>query len=277
MADAPEDAVTQTRAKAEDEALDTEEPSLTFWKRLALLGWVRVGLLLLGLTVLVVGAVNAWRAEESLALLVVGTLFVLIALVLAPDWSSIEVAWGNFSAKLLRDISGRLEKIGAGDDPEELRRELDRLRADLEEQSRRQVRRASTAATPVGRYGLGNIFQQKQTDGPKATHSFRPDGSVELRLVWWSTIYEELICRVAPPEGEAVSTTVRSEVPAAGFQFIRRFKVAFPDEFQGSAAPLPGRYSVRWEPPAPKSEPLFAEAVMGLLDLPLATDEFTLR
>jgi len=41
--------------------------------------------MLLGLAALVLGAINAWRAEESLVLLAVGTIFVLVGLVLGPD------------------------------------------------------------------------------------------------------------------------------------------------------------------------------------------------
>ena len=70
---------------SDDVAALADKSELPLWRRVTLLGWTKVALMLLGLAALVLGAINAWRAEESLVLLAVGTIFVLVGLVLGPD------------------------------------------------------------------------------------------------------------------------------------------------------------------------------------------------
>lgn len=275
MTSVPRVTESETQVTEVQELVEDEDASLSRWERLKLLGWPKVGLLILGLVALTLGAINAWRAEESLVLLVVGLIFVLVGVVLAPDWSSIELAYGNFSAKLLRNLSGKLEQVEKEDDPAALRRELEELRTGLDASSKRLEKRRARSAPALS--VPDDFFKRIFNPPTKATHSFRKDGAVELRLEWNSGGSEQVMCTIKPPEGEPIAITVNAAPRLPWFVLAQTFTIVYPNEVPGSAAPVPGLHEVRWDRVrAPAGDPV-VEAMMPLVTPPIATDSFTLR
>lgn len=64
------------------EPTEEEEPEgLSTRDRLSLMGWARSLLLVLALTALILGGLNAWRSEASTTLLITGAVLALFALV----------------------------------------------------------------------------------------------------------------------------------------------------------------------------------------------------
>lgn len=238
---------------------------------LGFLGWTRIGLAVLGLAAMTLGAIIAWRAEESLPLLAAGAFFLLAAAVLGGGWRHVQIAVGSVSASLARDIDEGLEAVENSPD-EDLRRELAELRERLQtfsEQADAQARRAKVAVSANARRLVADLMRIRHSEGATASHSFA-DGRVHLLLKWPMATSSEVTCSVTRPAGIATSTSasaLSAPSPVASFHAI------YPDRFLGSSPLLPGEYEVVWAAPRPLS------GLAGALSpqRPIAVDAFTIE
>ncbi len=254
-----------------------ELASVARWRdRLRLHAWPRFLLLALGIAALMLGGVNAWRAESSTTLVIVGAVLVIFALVLAPDWREIHLSHGETKASILRDVDQALERVESSSASEQVRQEIAEIRARLDEAAdRERAKRNRQAPRPLSATPSASVFLKK----PEAAHTFVGQDSVHLTLhVPKTRSGEAYTCTVIAPDGTRLSKSV-APPPFAMVAFTVTFSTRYPDEFPESARLIPGRYSVEWRRGGPASsdvDALFSLA-QQLATPPVATDSFNVR
>jgi hypothetical protein len=230
-----------------DTPADEETAGLSWRDRLRLMGWARSLLLALAFVALVLGGLNAWRAEASTALLIVGAVLAIFALVFGHDWREIQVQYGDAQARVFRGVDHVLEQAEQSSPSEPFRKQLAELRAEIEtmaeraaagDRRRREAARALSSPLPSA-----GIFLAK----PQASHTFLDNTSVALSLqVPSSQGKTPYTCVVVTPDGERLVKEV--EPPMAWLSTLgpSSYTVRFPDQFLGSRPLEPGLHEVEW-------------------------------
>jgi cell division protein FtsB len=255
---------------------DVGEPKSQRWARFKRLNHVRLGVALLGLIGLVLGAVVAWRSQVATTLLIVSALLVVLA-ALGLDWSKIRGTYGGASLELLRErVEEAADRAAQEDDPAELRAEMEMLRAEVEVLATPPTApRRPTRATPHGGgTGVSLDATIRELFKTKASHAFRGRDTVDLSLRIGSAGDMGYICTVRTPTGEAFTATARG----AGAAIIGAptYRVTYPDEFSGSEPFVPGGYTVEWRRQEVGGGQPLLDLLAQLSLEPVATDSFSI-
>lgn len=241
---------------------------------------VRLGVALLGLIGLVLGAIVAWRSQVATTLLIVSALLLVLA-ALGLDWSKIRGTYGGASLELLRErVEEAADRAAEEDDPAELRAELETLRAEVKAlatppPSPRRRPLAGTASGGGTAVGLDTVF--RELFKTKASHSFRGRDAVELSLRIGSSGEANYLCTVKTPTGASFGASARATGPAV--IGAPTYRITYPDEFVGSEPFVPGVYAVEWRRGRESrggGGDVLVEMLAQLSLEPVATDSFSI-
>jgi hypothetical protein len=235
----------------------------------------------------VIGAIDAYRAEASTTLLIVGAVLLLFGAIIVHDWSEIELSHGASEARVLRRVDQVLERVE--EEQPELREQVAELRAELDEY-RRSERTLAPLPTwplvlpPTSRASVSPLTLPPLP--PQPSHTFG-DGSVTLSLrVGLAGQSHAYTCGVYAPNGGKPWTRRIDPPLLKGVLPFWAYSCVFPDEFMGSGPLEPGNYLVEWRggssgpalavSGAPQLSALIG-ALVGFDSLPIvATDSFTI-
>lgn len=199
---------------------------LWFWLagNITRLGIGRFLLALLGVVLVIEGAVVAWRTESATLLLIIGATLAALGLF---DWEELRAGYGDASLSLRgagKDLSDIADNPSV---PVEIREEL------------RDVAETVTAIGEGQRPMRERFWRRTRTESyPRGPyHQYTDDGKVILGYP--GGLASPLDCEVTTP-----STVFRRVVPRPGMGHV---VTTFPDDFpEATAPPENGLYIVRW-------------------------------
>jgi hypothetical protein len=262
-------------AREETEAFSVRE-------RIRLMGWARILLFLLALAAFILGGLNAWRSESSTALLIVGAILAIFAVLFGPDWREIQLRYGEAQARVFRGVEGVLEQAEQSSPSDVMRKQIADIRKQVEELAEKEM--ARDRRRRAARSSLAPLIPPPQLPlrKPQPSHMFSGSSSVMLTLQ--VPAFQEkapYTCAVVTPGGERLAQTVTPPVSISAGVTITpmKYSVSFPDEFRGSGPLEPGLYQVEWrqgDGSARQGTSELAAALAFAATTPVARDSFTI-
>jgi hypothetical protein len=273
----PSDAESQAETPAAEDAepiAPSDDAEGANWRaRLRQFGWGRSTLAVLGLLGLFLGMLNAWRAEASSTLLVVGGLLLVVALIIAPEWDEIRASHGGTEFLLKRYREGVQDALATSETPQELVERVEQLEttAQAAETAKAFERFRKKAAQMIGEtlrredeaLNPGEIKADASVLGSLATLRLR------ARAARPGALFNSAECHVTDPHGRTASA-VAPATPGAILS-VRRFLLTYPRQFVDALPLEPGTYQVEW-----RRRPLAATTIASALArVAVATTTFT--
>ena len=196
--------------------------------------WVlgRLVLAVVGVAVVVEGAIVAWRANAATPLLVVGAVLAALGLF---NWTELRAKWRDWSLSLLLAGEKIQEVVEREDLAPDVRKELSEAAATI------SAIGATGATGPTGATGSTVRRSSRIPAGSQPYHKYVGDRQVVLGITGGPLSRYE--CVVTQPDGRAVAAQAKRLAPS----YRSPLEAVFPDDFHDARRPqIDGTYGVDW-------------------------------
>jgi len=221
---------------------------------LRFIGVIRIIVALLGVFVLGVGAIVAWRADASTTLLIVGLALVFLAVI--GDWKHLRLSHGEWAAEITRAATDQLDEASQGleaaaselEVPDATRKEIEAVADELSTAARQLE--AQLGIEQRSPHWLWNrVFGGSDEPVRPVLSVLLRDGQVMLGIAVPESIQlTEATCMVTDPTGRRSMAKASSSAQRRGtsFERYRQFIVTYPDDFGQRIELIDGEYLSRW-------------------------------
>lgn len=241
----------------------------TDWERWVGIG-ARLGLALAGLAALVVGLRAAWLSESASTALLVGAIFIVLALVFTRDLERLFLRFRDTSVEYQRTSPAQVEflerialsletavgpVLGDRGDSETqltaLQQEVRQIAAHVEAEAHElsallaeERERADQFAETRSHYLQHSLLRASDPPWPDyiliPVHSHNPAPRLAIYLRWWGDW--RILCQVTTPPGTSYSRVFYGSVYMSG----NNFSIDYPDSFPDARPLQAGTYEFTW-------------------------------